>query len=108
MAEADDALSPAERLLQRAAEADGDVFRRVVRVDLEVALSADSYVNQAVSRDLLQKVVEHADAGRDGGLSAAVQVHFDADPRLLGLALFLTVATVSHRPFTLLSRSALR
>ena len=64
---AGDALHVAERLLQRGAERDADVLDRVVLVDVEVALGLDGDVDQAVAGDLLQHVVEEADAGRESG-----------------------------------------
>ena len=64
---AGDAGAVAERLRERLAEHDADVLGRVVLVDVEVALRRDRQVDQAVPGELLQHVVEEADAGRDLG-----------------------------------------
>ena len=47
------------------AESDADVLDGVVPVDVQVAFGIDRQVDQAVARDLVQHVVEKADAGRE-------------------------------------------
>ena len=66
MAVAADAGLVAQRLLQRLAEADADVFDRVVLIDVEVALGLD---RQSIARasPKRQHVVEKADARGDIG-----------------------------------------
>ena len=64
----------AERLTERLAEADGDVFDRVVRVDVEVAGRGDSQVEATVLADLIEHVVVERDAGRDLGVAGAVEL----------------------------------
>ena len=44
-------------------------------------------VDQAVLGELLEHVVEKADAGRDLGRAGAVEIDPALDPRLLGVAL---------------------
>ena len=63
VAVAADALLVADRLGDRLAERDADVFDRVVAVDVQVALGVDVEVDQAVAGDLVEHVVEEADAG---------------------------------------------
>jgi hypothetical protein len=60
---------------------------RVVVVDVQVALGAQRDVDQAVAAELLQHVVEEADAGVDVVDAGAVEVDGGGDPRLLGRAL---------------------
>ena len=74
-------------MLKRLAEDDADVLGGVVLVDMEVALGLDGEVDEAVAGDLLEHVVEEADAGRDLGTAGAVEVDADRDVGLLGLAL---------------------
>ena len=74
VAVAADALLVADRLQHRLAERDADVFDRVVAVDVQVALGLDVQVDQAMAGDLVEHVVEKADAGRELRLAAAVQV----------------------------------
>ena len=59
---AHDAAPVAERLVERLPERDADVLDRVVLVDVQVALGLDAQVEQPVLADLLDEVVEHADA----------------------------------------------
>jgi hypothetical protein len=48
--------------------------------------AVDLEVDQAVAGDLVEHVVEEADAGRELGAAAAVQVEGDADLGFLGVA----------------------
>ena len=73
-------------LRQRLAEHDAGVLGGVVVVDVQVALGAQRDVDQAVARELLQHVVEKADAGRDVVLAGAVELDGGGDPGLLGVA----------------------
>ena len=76
---AGDALHVAERLLDRLAERDADILGGVVVVDVQVALGLDRHVDQGMARQLVEHVVEKADAGRDRGLAGAVEI--DGRPR---------------------------
>ena len=60
-------LSPS-RLGDRLAQRDADIFHRVVRVDVQVALGVDVEVDHAVPRDLVQHVLEERQAGIDADL----------------------------------------
>src|ERR1044071_3781443 len=53
---------------------DAGILGRVVIVDVQVALGAQRDVDQAVARELLQHMVEEADAGVDVVLAGAVEV----------------------------------
>ena len=81
-----DALAVAERLADRLAERDADVFRRVVEVDMRVALGAHGQVDQRMARELLQHMVEEADPGRHVVAAGAVEIDGDGDFRLGGVA----------------------
>ena len=83
---AGDALHVAERLADGLAQRDADILHRVVLVDVEVALCLDRQVDQAVAGDLVQHVVEEADAGLDSPLAGAVEVDGDRDVGFLGFA----------------------
>jgi hypothetical protein len=52
---------------QGLAERDADILDRVVVVDVQVALGLDGGVDQRMARDLIEHMVEEADAGRDLG-----------------------------------------
>ncbi len=65
-------LSPTA--LHRLAQGDAHVFHGVVAVDVQVALAVDVQVDQAVAGDLVEHVVEEADAGGQLGVAGAVQV----------------------------------
>jgi division protein CdvB (Snf7/Vps24/ESCRT-III family) len=53
---------------------------------VQVALGLDRQVDHAVARDLVQHVVEEADAGGELGNAAAVEIEDDADLRFQGVA----------------------
>ena len=59
---------------------------RVVEVDLDVALRPDLEVEEGVSTEALEHVVEEGDPRRDVVLTGAVQIDPDPDVGLLGLA----------------------
>ena len=80
-----DAGAVAQRLGQAFAQHDADILGRVVVVDMQVALGAQRDVDQAVARQLLQHVVEEADAGLDVVCAGAVEIDGDGDTGLLGL-----------------------
>ena len=69
-----DAALVAERLGQGPAEGDADVLDGVVVVDVQVAGGADVEVDQRVAGELVEHVVEEADAGRVVVPAGAVEV----------------------------------
>ena len=86
LAEAADPGPVAERLRERRAEDERDVFDRVVLVDLEVAGRPDLDVEQAVVRERREEVVVEPDPGRDPRQARAVEVERDVDLGLAGAA----------------------
>src|SRR5690606_22315228 len=69
-----DAGFVAERLSERVADADRDVFDRMVRVDMQIPARLDRQIDQRMPRQRGQHMVVEADSGRDLGRSAAVQI----------------------------------
>src|SRR3546814_12350648 len=61
---APDALALAQGLGHRLADHDAAVLGGVVTVDMQIALGLQRDVDQAVAGELLEHVVEEADAGR--------------------------------------------
>src|SRR5690606_1245160 len=84
---ASDAALIAERALERLAERERDVLDRMVLVDVEVAAAFDLEREPAVLADLLEHVIEEADAGPRDRLRLAVEIDLDADVRFARLAL---------------------
>ena len=84
---AGDAPLVAHGLGQGRAQADAHVLHRVMAAGLQVAGRLDLEVEEAVAGYQLQHVVEEAQAGGDGRLARAVEVEFDRDVGLPGLAL---------------------
>ena len=80
----------AERLLERLPERDADILDGVVVVDMQIALGGNADIDERVARELVEHMVEEADAGGDLGRAGAVEVELDRDLRLVGLA--------GHRP----------
>ncbi|CDX17810.1 hypothetical protein MPLA_1170034 [Mesorhizobium sp. ORS 3359] len=83
---AHDAAPLAQSLAQRLADGDAGVLDRVVVVDMQVALSLDRHVDQRMSRQLVEHMVEETDAGRNVGLALAVDMDRDRNLGFLGLA----------------------
>ena len=81
-----DAGPVAERLRHRLADDIAGVLGGVVEVDVQIAHRAQRDVDQAVPGQLLEHVVEKADAGRDLGDAGAVEIDATGDLGLLGVA----------------------
>ena len=71
---------------ERLAERDADVLDGVVVVDMPIALGADGHVDEGMARELIEHVVEKADAGRNVRLARTVEIDRDLDRGLVGLA----------------------
>src|SRR5439155_9686619 len=82
-----DADAFAQRLRYRLADDIAGVLGGVVKIDVEVAFGMQRDVDEAVLCQLIEHVVEKADAGRDLGRTAAVEIDPALDPRLFGVAL---------------------
>jgi hypothetical protein len=78
-------LSPSA-LAKRLADADADILDGVVPVDVQIAFCLDAQVEHAVACDLVQHVVEEADAGGEFGNAATVEIEDNADLRFQGVA----------------------
>ena len=76
----------AERLGNRLADDDAGIFGGVVEIDVQIALGLERDVDQRVAGQLLQHVIEKADAGRDVVGARAVEIDGRGDLGLLGLA----------------------
>ena len=76
----------AERLGQRLAERDACVLDRMMIVDMAVALGPNGDVDERMTRELIEHMIEKADAGLDVGDAGPIEVEADLDARLLGFA----------------------
>ena len=74
MAVAADAFFVAYGLSHGLAQRNTDVFDRVVAVDMQIALAVHVQVNQAVAGNLVEHVVQKADAALELGGARAVQI----------------------------------
>lgn len=91
-AEAGDAALVAQRLVQRFTQRQAGVFHRVVIVDIQIAFDVDLHAEAAVGGDLIQHVIEEADAGFDLAAAFSIQPDVDVDLRLFGHAINPRVA----------------
>src|SRR5712671_6207960 len=62
------------------------VFGRVMEVDVQIAIGVQRQVDQAVSRELLEHVIEKTDAGRDLCGTGAVEIDPAGDSGFFGIA----------------------
>ena len=81
-----DAGPVAQGLGDGLADRDAGILGRVVIVDMQVARGAHGQVHQGMAGQLLEHVVEKADAGQDVVAAGAVEIHFDGNLGLFGLA----------------------
>src|SRR3546814_4930489 len=87
LAIARDAAFVAERPGDRFAERERRILDRMVLVDVKVALHAHRDVDQRMARQLLDHMVEEADAGGHRIIARAVEIDGDRDIRFLGRTL---------------------
>ncbi len=90
----------AERLRERLAERDAHVLDRMMIVDVAVALGANFDVDKGMTRQLIEHMIEKADAGRNIGKTRSVEIEADLDARFFGLACDCALA---HGDFKALS-----
>src|SRR3546814_11502837 len=57
-----------------------------MRIDLEIALAAKHHRKPAMDGDLVQHMVEEADAGVDAALPRPIEIHRQSGARLPGVA----------------------
>src|SRR5690606_31238306 len=86
VAVATDTALVADRLRDRLAERDPDVFDRVMRIYVQVAVRADREIDEPVARDLIEHGPEERKSGVELRRPPAVQVDADRDPGLFGFA----------------------
>lgn len=83
MAVTADTALVADGLCQSLSDGDTDILNRVMGVDLQIAISLDFEVDQTMSGDLVQHVIEKWDAGREFLPAGAVQIDNDPDFRFI-------------------------
>jgi hypothetical protein len=99
-AEPADTALVTQRAGNRGTEDDADVLGGVVKVDVQVAVSPEREVDQAVPRQRCEHVIEEADTGRNLGDAGAVEVHGQGDIGFLGLAVDRRNSGHDDRPTT--------
>ena len=83
---AHDAVLVAQRLRHRLAQRDAAILDGVVLVDMQIALGAQGNVDARMAGELLQHVVEKADAGGYGIDAFPIQVDLGGNFGLFGFA----------------------
>src|ERR1019366_9847954 len=76
----------AQGLADRLTQSYASILDGVMLVDMKIAFCTDVHVDQRVARELLQHMVEKADAGRDFGQAGAVEIDADGDIGFLGFS----------------------
>ena len=57
---------------------------------MQIAVGMNGHVDQAVTSDLIQPVIEETDAGTNVTLADTVQIDFNVDGRFIGFAVNLS------------------
>jgi len=76
----------AHRFRKGLTEGDADIFHRVVRINVQIALGFDLQIHHAMARDLIEHVIEEGHAGIQLLLTAAIQIDLHADLRFQRVA----------------------
>ncbi len=82
----------AQGLRECLAERDAHVLDGVMRVDMQIAVRVHLQIEHAVPRHLIEHVVEERHACRETRASRAVEVQFDRDLGLEGVASDVSLA----------------
>src|SRR5271154_5255864 len=64
----------AERFGQRLAQGDADVLNRMMVVDVAIALGPDGEVDEGMTRQLVEHMIEKTDPGRDVGDARPIEI----------------------------------
>jgi RNA polymerase sigma factor (sigma-70 family) len=99
-----DAGLVAQRFTNGLAQGEATIFDRMVGVHLEVAFAAQPQVHQGMFGKERKHVVKERDAGPDRGLASAVQLHAQADVRLVRDPLQFCLARLHRGVLNRLSR----
>ena len=84
MAETSNAALVAKRLGHGAAEDNADILGGVVEIDVEVTLGANRQIEQRMTGERRQHVVEKTDASVDVGTAGAIEIEGQSDVGLRG------------------------
>ena len=82
--EAADAALVSQGFVDCRTERQGTVFRRVMIVDIQVALGVKRHIHAAVSCQGVQEVIEKSETGDDIALAGAVKIDGDRHGGLSG------------------------
>jgi len=77
------------------ADDDAGIFHGVMEIDADITIDLDFQINQRVSGEKSEHVVEEGDSGVDPGVSFSVQVQAESDFSLSGIS-FLGCAAFAH------------
>jgi len=91
-----DTLLVANRLGHCLAKRDTHIFYCVVGIDMQITLGADVKINQTMTRDLIQHVVEKRNAGVQFLLAGTVKIERDPDLGLAGVSYHFCFALNRH------------
>ena len=86
MAVTSQAFFVAPGLGQRLAKGDADIFNRVVCIDMQVANGLNVQIDQTMTSDLIQHVIEKRDAGGKFSLPGAIKVETNSNLRFERIA----------------------
>ena len=95
VAVASDARLVAQGLAEAFADDDAGIFHGVVEIDVDITIDLDFQINQRVSGEKSEHVVEEGDSGVDPGVSLSVQVQAEFDLGLSGIS-FLGCSAFAH------------
>ena len=97
---AHDAAQVAQSLAQGLSERDADILDGVMLVDMQIAFGCDLDIHQRMARQLVEHVVEKADAGRNLARAGSLDRELDGNVGFFRLARDLGLA----RHFSFLRR----
>ena len=77
----------AQRLVNRLAQGNANILDRVMGVDVQIALCFDVQIDQTVTSDLVEHVVEKRQSGGKLGITRAVEIDPNLNPGFQSVAL---------------------
>src|SRR5205807_4722316 len=88
-AEADNSFLIAERIGERLANRQRDVFYGVMSINVQITFAFNFEIEQTVARKQLEHVIEKADSGSDLRVTSPIEIELHADISLASRSLFV-------------------
>ncbi len=85
IAHADNAFAVAKRLVEGLSQRQGNIFHRVMSIDVQITFCLNGEIEQSMHGEMGQHVIEKTNACGDFMFASSIQIEFDLDLCFIGL-----------------------